>query len=84
MNKGWECPRCGKVWAPWVQSCTCSNENNSNYNFTIHTTPATVPGYQFDYDKEIPEWQKHVTCTCKDYEVTSKYSDCLNSVCANH
>ena len=22
--KGWVCPRCGKVWAPWVRSCECS------------------------------------------------------------
>lgn len=21
MNKGWECPRCGKVLAPWREEC---------------------------------------------------------------
>jgi len=21
--EGWECPRCGQVWAPWVNKCTC-------------------------------------------------------------
>ena len=24
MNEGWICPRCGKVWAPWMPSCTCA------------------------------------------------------------
>ena len=24
-QQGWECPRCGKVYAPWMPSCTsCS------------------------------------------------------------
>jgi hypothetical protein len=21
MNKGWECPKCGVVYAPWVSKC---------------------------------------------------------------
>jgi hypothetical protein len=21
MNKGWECPKCGAVWAIWVKGC---------------------------------------------------------------
>ena len=24
-NKGWECPKCGKCWAPTVQGCTTCN-----------------------------------------------------------
>jgi len=23
MNEGWVCPRCGKVNAPWKESCDC-------------------------------------------------------------
>jgi len=26
---GWECPRCGIVWAPFVQQCTCSRPTQS-------------------------------------------------------
>jgi len=23
---GWECPKCGRVWAPWVKECSdCNN-----------------------------------------------------------
>lgn len=25
-QQGWECPRCGKIWAPWVMQCNCSKE----------------------------------------------------------
>lgn len=23
-NYGWICPKCGRVWAPWVMSCICN------------------------------------------------------------
>ena len=26
MRKGWECPRCGKIWAPWVECCECTRQ----------------------------------------------------------
>lgn len=26
-NYGWICPRCQKVHAPWVASCSCSTSN---------------------------------------------------------
>ena len=25
-SMGWQCPRCFKVWAPWVQQCNCMPE----------------------------------------------------------
>ena len=26
-EKGWECPRCGHINAPWVRQCDCSRNN---------------------------------------------------------
>lgn len=26
-ERGWECPRCGRINAPWVRSCDCSRDN---------------------------------------------------------
>ena len=26
-EKGWECPRCGRINAPWVRQCDCSRNN---------------------------------------------------------
>lgn len=23
MEKGWECPKCGRVNAPWIPQCNC-------------------------------------------------------------
>jgi hypothetical protein len=28
MNTGWICPRCGKVLAPYVLECRCSEQKN--------------------------------------------------------
>ena len=35
--QGWVCPRCGRVWAPWVQACDCVVLISGPTNFTIST-----------------------------------------------
>ena len=35
-EKGWECPRCGRINAPWVRQCDC-NRDNWNITWTDNT-----------------------------------------------
>lgn len=46
-ERGWECPRCGRINAPWVRQCDCSGSN-----WTITTNDWTYK----------PEWWKEITC----------------------
>ena len=45
-EKGWECPRCKRINAPWVRQCDCSG---NNWTITSDWT------YK-------PDWWKEVTC----------------------
>ena len=55
-EQGWECPRCGRINAPWVRSCDCSRDN---WSITWATDKFTTG------DK--PEWWKdYVYCQQKD------------------
>lgn len=71
-QKGWECPRCGKILAPWMSQCDCPR----------NTTTIT---WQYGYDyKNQPTAPKCDTpwpgCTVgyapsseMDYTTDSKY-----------
>ena len=51
-EQGWECPRCGRINAPWVRQCDC----RGNYWYTTWTSDKSTTG-----DK--PEWWRdYVTC----------------------
>ena len=54
-ERGWECPRCGQVWAPWISQCNCS-KNKTNITWT--TTTTTSPEISLDDDK----WKKTIYC----------------------
>ena len=40
-QKGWECPRCGRINAPWLPCCSC-------YKSTTYTTTYTMPSRTID------------------------------------
>ena len=46
-ERGWECPRCNRINAPWVRQCDCS-ENN----WTITS----------DWTYKPEWWKEYVTC----------------------
>lgn len=59
-EKGWECPRCKRINAPWVRQCDCSG-----YNWTITNTPNTSPWWT-----QLP-----TTITCKNPPDVTYYSN---------
>lgn len=85
---GWECPKCHKVWAPWVQSCDCARHDLNNYTLSDN--------WQYEH---VPEWRRHATCMPSNIEVgyskqkaknytsvsnCTETNGCPNSACANH
>ena len=52
-ERGWECPRCGRINAPWKSSCDCAT---SNWQFTWGNTTADHEDW----------WKTYVTCTQAD------------------
>lgn len=54
-EQGWECPRCGRINAPWVRQCDCSRNN-----WTITTSE--------DWTYK-PEWWKEITCNPDTFRI---------------
>ena len=56
-EKGWECPRCKRINAPWVRQCDCSGNS-----WTITWDSDHIPEWQ------KTDWWKQVTCgdSCPD------------------
>ena len=52
-EKGWECPRCGRINAPWVRQCDCSR---NNWSIT------------WDYPS-TDDWWKRVYCDSDTFKV---------------
>ena len=50
-EQGWECPRCGRINAPWVRQCDCSPSTYTVDKITVNP---------------CNEWWKNVKITCDD------------------
>ena len=46
-EKGWECPRCGRINAPWVRQCDCSR--NDKWDITWTTDDYCTKPWWYDY-----------------------------------
>ena len=62
IEKGWECPRCGRINAPWLRQCDC-NVNNWQWPWGDKTTARD------DW------WKDYVTCAQADTVGGSDYWD---------
>ena len=61
-EKGWECPRCGRINAPWVRACDCSNKWEVTCNgdewwksYITNTTADCVGGSDY-WDANTSTW----------------------------
>ena len=43
-EQGWECPRCGRINAPWIRQCDCSRSN-----WTITSDWTYKPDWRNEY-----------------------------------
>lgn len=48
--RGWICPRCGQVWAPWVAHCKCAGLVDFP-NPPIRLRPIYEPPYPFEQSR---------------------------------
>lgn len=55
-ERGWECPRCGRINAPWKSQCDCVG---NNYWY---------PTWGFNWDYREP-WWKQITCDSDTFKV---------------
>lgn len=63
-EQGWECPRCGRINAPWVSQCNCSR----NYWTVTYNHLDVEPSWTGDK----PSWWKdYVTCSQGDSVMNS-------------
>ena len=37
MKEGWVCPKCGKVYAPWIPSCDCYKQKQNKQTICPNT-----------------------------------------------
>lgn len=58
-EQGWECPRCGRINAPWVRQCDCSN------NWSRPTITWTSP----NKDTHDDWWKHYVTYTNDTFKI---------------
>lgn len=62
MNQGWVCPKCGKVNAPWKESCDCVQVVPANpYQYPVQPY-YPQPWYPTEptWTRERHTWDHHV------------------------
>lgn len=54
-NKGWECPKCNKVYAPWKAECDHCNTDHDKPEVAPYQ-PITIPSIPTPY-WDYPRWE---------------------------
>lgn len=64
-EQGWECPRCGRINAPWVRQCDCSPSTSTWDKITVNP---------------CDDWWKNSVDTFRIHPETITYTTKLNQV----
>lgn len=75
MNKGWECPKCGRCYAPWVRECFENGgrietpEKDVIYEGSKYVCEMCMRmGVPCPKHKDIMKYQQEIKCfVCNDY-----------------
>lgn len=86
-QKGWECPRCGRILAPWMPNCTCERQSTFVYP-GVHTDTTTAPKSPtsttttYKYTPKEHSYSMSVCDSCKYIHVPFTHYPCSN--CYDH
>lgn len=62
IQKGWECPRCGKILAPWMAYCDCKKSNWSITWTSDKTNPYPTDPNITPVSPDLEKYKYTVTC----------------------
>ena len=63
-EQGWECPRCGRINAPWVRQCDCTR---GTYDYDKWTITPTLTDSEW--------WKTYVTSSQADANMYTTYAN---------
>lgn len=81
--KGWECPRCGRILAPWMPNCSCE-KNKITINPCTHTTTTTgTPKSEtFISSSKRGKYTMSVCSMCKYINIATDQYPC--NICSSY
>lgn len=56
IEYGWECPRCGKINAPWARQCDCSRETDNRVTYQIQASDCKLDAFKDISDTATSIW----------------------------
>ena len=62
-NKGWECPKCNKVYAPWKAECDHCNADHDKPEVAPYR-PITIPTDPLKPPYKLTDWPPLYKTTC--------------------
>lgn len=71
LMQGWECPRCGRINAPWKSYCDCKKESNTNW----HGLPGDVYYPEGSFELKPEDYPKFINTTQAEVDPCERCSN---------